>query len=156
MGSPCPTMKLSALFVLACVSSTCVCEEENLHTEYKQSLSLGVAEFTQSIYSHLATSSSNDNFVFSLLYLATKDNSTTQEQLGAAMGIVNSQELLKTSYNRIINFYRNQKSFLYGNHIWVGRDFQLDEEYVEVVRNKLNADVSNLEFDKKKAVDEVN
>merc|ERR1712142_344497 len=165
MGSPCPTMKLSALFVLACVSSTCVCEEENLHTEYKQSLAAAVADFTQSIYSHLATSSNQDNFVFSplslhsalsLLYLATKDNSTSQEQLGTAMGIVNSQEILKTAYNRIINFYRNQISFLYGNHIWVGRDFQLDEEYVEVVRNKLNADVSNLEFDKKKAVDEVN
>merc|ERR1719450_825748 len=158
-------MKLSALFVLACVSSTCVCEEENLYTEYKQSLSLGVADFTQSIYSHLATSSNQDNFVFSplslhsalsLLYLATKDNSTTQEQLGTAMGIVNSQEILKTAYNRIINFYRNQISFLYGNHIWVGRDFQLDEDYAALVMNKLNVGVSKLKFESKEAINEVN
>merc|ERR1712142_128199 len=165
MGRLCLTTMFLTLCVLACVSSPSICDEDILDTEFQQSLAAAVADFTQSIYAHLASSSKQDNFVFSplslhsalsLLYLATKDNSTTQEQLGAAMGIVNSQELLKTAYNGIINSYRNQNSFLYGNHIWVGRDFQLDEEYVEVVRNKLNADVSNLEFDKKKAVDEVN
>merc|ERR1712179_339959 len=130
MGTPYSTMLLLALCVVACASSLCLCEDNNLHTEYKEGLTAAVAEFTQSIYSHLATSSNQDNFVFSplslhsalsLLYLATKDNSTTQEQLGAAMGIINNQELVKTAYNRIIHSYRNQKSFLYGNHIWIGK-----------------------------------
>jgi len=165
MGTPYSTMLLLALCVLACASSLCLCEDNNLHTEYKEGLAAAVAEFTQSIYSHLATSSNQDNFVFSplslhsalsLLYLATKDNSTTQEQLGAAMGIINNQELVKTAYNRIIHSYRNQKSFLYGNHIWVGRNFTLDEEYEAVVKNKLDAGVSQLEFETREAVDEVN
>jgi len=165
MGSHLPTMWLLALCVLACVSPFCVCEENNLHTEYKESLSAAVADFAQSIYSHLATSYNQDNFVFSplslhsalsLLYLATKDNSTTQEQLGVAMGIINNQELVKTAYSRIIHSYRNQNSFLYGNHIWVGKDVKLDEEYEAVVTNKLDAGVSQLEFETKEAIVEVN
>ena len=158
-------MWLLALCVLACVSPFCVCEENNLHTEYKESLSAAVADFAQSIYSHLATSYNQDNFVFSplslhsalsLLYLATKDNSTTQEQLGVAMGMVNNHELVKTAYNIVIATYRNQKSFAYGNHIWVGKDIQLDETYNEAVTNNFDSGVSKLEFGRRKAVDEVN
>jgi len=165
MGSHLPTMWLLALCVLACVSPHCVCEENNLHTEYRESLSAAVADFAQSIYSHLATSYNQDNFVFSplslhsalsLLYLATRDNSTTQEQLGVAMGMVNNHELVKTAYNIVIASYRNQRSFAYGNHIWVGKDIQLDETYNEAVTNNFDSGVSKLEFGRREAVDEVN
>ena len=85
-----------------------------------------MAQFTQSIYVHLAKTSDQENFVFSplslhsalsLLYLATTDNSPTQDQLGAAMGIINSHDLVKTAYQKQVQQYRNQTSFLYGNHI---------------------------------------
>jgi len=165
MGSHCLTMWLLSLCVLACVSLQCICEENNLHTEYMESLGAAVADFAQSIYSYLATSSNQDNFVFSplslhsalsLLFLATKDNSSTQEQLGAAMGMVNSQQLVKTAYNMIIDSYKDQKSFAYGNHIWVGKDIQLDEAYNEAVTNNFDSGVSKLEFEKREAVVEVN
>jgi len=165
MGSLCLTTMFLTLCVLACVSSPSICEEDILDTEFQQSLAAAVADFTQSIYAHLASSFKQDNFVFSplslhsalsLLYLATKDNSTTQEQLGAAMGIVNSQELLKTAYNGIINSYRNQNSFLYGNHIWVGRDLYLDEQFESVVINDFNSGVSKVDFKRREAVTEVN
>jgi len=159
------TMWLLSLCVLACVSSPCVCEENILHTEYKESLGEAIAGFAQSIYSHLATSSNQDNFVFSplslhsalsLLYLATRDNSSTQEQLRVAMGMVNSQQLVKTAYNMVIDSYRNQSSFAYGNHIWVGKDIQLDEAYNEAVTNNFDSGVSKLEFERREAVVEVN
>eukprot|EP00092_Neocalanus_flemingeri_P041693 GFUD01045412.1.p1 GENE.GFUD01045412.1~~GFUD01045412.1.p1 ORF type:complete len:414 (-),score=134.99 GFUD01045412.1:136-1377(-) len=132
---------------------------------YHSSLSTAVAQFTQSIYQHLADTSQEENFVFSplslhsaltLLYLATRDNSTTRDQLGAAMGIINSQDLVKTAYQKLIQEYRNQQSFLYGNHIWIGNELEVDEEYKTVVKSHFDSEISNLDFGKVNAVNEVN
>ena len=114
---------LAVLLGLSVVGWSATLENEIYN---KQALEAAIGDFSQSLYIHLAKTSSKDNFVFSplslhsalsLLYLGTKDDSETQKQLGSAMGIVNSHHLLKMTYQRVIETYQDQKSFLYGNHI---------------------------------------
>ena len=92
----------------------------------------------------------------SLLYLGTKDDSQTQRQLGSAMGIVNSHHLLKMAYQRVIKTYQGQKSFLYGNHIWVRNQFTLKPDYKELVLMQLELEASNIDFTSVDAVNQVN
>ena len=90
-------MGLAPILVVFLIS----CANCELQATYRDSLASAVADFTQSIYVHLARTSDKENFVFSplslhsalcLLYLATKDNSTTQNELGAAMGKISRKE----------------------------------------------------------------
>ena len=83
----------------------------DLECHSQTALEAAIGDFSQSMYVHLAQTSGEENFVFSplslhsaltLLYLGTKDNSVTQQQLGAAMGIVNNPQLLKMSYQKVI------------------------------------------------------
>eukprot|EP00090_Calanus_glacialis_P037677 TRINITY_DN6512_c0_g1_i2.p1 TRINITY_DN6512_c0_g1~~TRINITY_DN6512_c0_g1_i2.p1 ORF type:complete len:418 (+),score=114.87 TRINITY_DN6512_c0_g1_i2:30-1283(+) len=147
------------------IVSLASCQDDQLQATYQDSLAAAVAQFTQSIYVHLAKTSDQENFVFSplslhsalsLLYLATTDNSPTQDQLGAAMGIINSHDLVKTAYQKQIQQYRNQTSFLYGNHIWIGNEFVVDQEYKDAVENNFGSEISSLDFETKGAVDKVN
>ena len=147
------------------ICSLASCQDEKLQATYRDSLVTAVAQFTQSIYVHLEKTSDQENFVFSplslhsalsLLYLATTDNSATQDQLGAAMGIINSHDLVKTAYQKKVQQFRNQTSFLYGNHIWIENKFVVDQEYKDVVESDFGSEISNLDFETKCAVDEVN
>merc|ERR1712128_232210 len=117
-------------------------KNSNIDNHYHRTLESAIGDFSQSLYVQLAERSGSDNFVFSplslhsaltLLYLGTRDNSTTQQQLGAAMGIVNNPKLLKQSYQKVIETYKHQKSFLYGNHIWVGKGYTLKPDYKDLV-----------------------
>merc|ERR1712215_224140 len=146
--------------VLVIWSTTCTAapqagETGHIEKHYQEALQDAIADFTQSIYVHLSQTSQSENFVFSplslhsaltLLYLGTKDNSTTQQQLGAAMGIVNNPELLKQSYRRVIETYNEQQSFLYGNHIWVGKGFTLKPDYQKLISSHFGSDISSLDF----------
>jgi len=132
---------------------------------YYGALESAIAEFSQSMYVHLAATSGEENFVFSplslhsalsLLYLGTKDNSVTQRELGAAMGSLTNRKLLKNSYQQVIETYKSQKSFLYGNHIWVGKGVTVEPEYKALVDRQFGSGVSNLDFAEASAVDEVN
>eukprot|EP00092_Neocalanus_flemingeri_P022197 GFUD01024076.1.p1 GENE.GFUD01024076.1~~GFUD01024076.1.p1 ORF type:complete len:422 (+),score=72.95 GFUD01024076.1:3-1268(+) len=154
-----------ATFIIFLLLSGTNCKDEQINAFYRESLESSLAEFTQSIYVDLATNSNTENFVFSplslhsalcLLYLAAKQNSTTQNELGAAMGKINSQDLIKSAYKNIINSYGNQNSFSYGNHIWVSNQFDVDPSYKEMVSTNFGSDISNLNFEKRDAVDEVN
>jgi len=166
MGSQSQAMGLLSTSLLICVFSLCACQGEVLTPTFQaESLSSAVCHFTQSIYVHLAKTSNKDNFVFSplslhsalsLLYLATKDNSTTKDQLGAAMGILNNPDLVKPAYKRQIHSYRNQNSFLYGNHIWIGREFSLDPGYEATVKNDFGSEVSKADFETQEAIEAVN
>merc|ERR1711892_1408110 len=156
---------VSTLCVLVCVVSLAESSAAQVQDTYQDSLSTALAQFTQSIYVHLATTSQQENFVFSplslhsalsLLYLATKENSSTQEQLGNAMGIINSEDLIKTAYQKQVQQYQTQKSFLYRNHIWIGQEFVVDQEYQNVVENYFGSDISNIDFELESAVEEVN
>merc|ERR1712215_357534 len=156
--------------VLVIWSTTCTAapqagETGHIEKHYQEALQDAIADFTRSIYVHLSKTSQSENFVFSplslhsaltLLYLGAKDNSTTQQQLGAAMGIVNNPELLKQSYRRVIETYNEQQSFLYGNHIWIGKGFNLEPEYESLVSRQFGSEVSNIDFERKEAVEEIN
>merc|ERR1719427_1363763 len=100
---------------LVCLPSLVLCTQDDLSETYQTSLATSLADFTQAIYVHLATTSSEDNFVFSppvlhsslcVLYLAAKQHSPTQTELGAAMGKVTSGDLVKSAYRNLIRSYR--------------------------------------------------
>eukprot|EP00091_Calanus_sinicus_P022937 TRINITY_DN7536_c1_g1_i1.p1 TRINITY_DN7536_c1_g1~~TRINITY_DN7536_c1_g1_i1.p1 ORF type:complete len:149 (-),score=31.33 TRINITY_DN7536_c1_g1_i1:44-490(-) len=138
---------------LLCICSLASCQDDQLQTTYQDSLAAAVAQFTQSIYVHLAKTSEQENFVLfplslhsalSLLYLATTDDSPTQDQLGAAMGIINSQDLVKTAYQKQVQQYQNQTSFLYGNHIWIGKGLLLIKRIKMWLENYFGSEISNL------------
>jgi len=140
-------------------------DNPGLEKEYHQALEAALADFSQSLYVKLAQSSADGNFVFSplslhsalsLLYLGTRDNSTTQQQLGAAMGIVNNPQILKQSYQQVVESYKEQHSFLYGNHIWIGNGFTLKPDYQDLVSRQFGSEISNLNFSGVGAVEGVN
>merc|ERR1712002_391609 len=144
-----PVMELSLPAILSAIYLT------SLDNNYHNTLQSAVADFSQSLYVQLAETSEDENFVFSplslhsalsLLYLGTKDNSSTQQQLGAAMGIINNPQLLRQSYQQVVQSYRGQHSFLYGNHIWVGEGFTLKPDYVELVSSQFGSNISSLDF----------
>ena len=72
------------------------------------------------------------------------------------MGIINSADLVKTAYQKQVQQYRNQTSFLYGNNIWIGKEFVVDQVYKDVVENYFGSEISSLNFETKDAVDKVN
>eukprot|EP00090_Calanus_glacialis_P012407 TRINITY_DN2095_c0_g1_i1.p1 TRINITY_DN2095_c0_g1~~TRINITY_DN2095_c0_g1_i1.p1 ORF type:complete len:431 (-),score=112.20 TRINITY_DN2095_c0_g1_i1:45-1337(-) len=166
-----PAVCLSILALSAVGSAFPKIEKNNedidadLETHYQRALESAIGDFSQSMYVHLAQTSGEENFVFSplslhsaltLLYLGTKDNSVTQQQLGAAMGIVNNPQLLKISYQKVIETYKDQDSFLYGNHIWVGNDIEIKSDYKDLIQRQFGSGVSNLNFHKPDAVEKVN
>merc|ERR1712013_722848 len=147
---------LSAIYLTSLVSvASPVGDTPSLDNNYHNTLQSALADFSQSLYVQLAETSEDENFVFSplslhsalsLLYLGTRDNSSSQEQLGAAMGIINNPQLLRQSYQRVVQSYRGQHSFLYGNHIWVGEGFTLKPDYEELVSSQFGSNISSLDF----------
>ena len=147
---------LSAIYLTSLVSvASPVGDTPSLDNNYHNTLQSAVADFSQSLYVQLAEASEDENFVFSplslhsalsLLYLGTRDNSSSQQQLGAAMGIINNPQLLRQSYQQVVQSYRGQHSFLYGNHIWVGEGFTLKPDYQELVSSQFGSNISSLDF----------
>jgi len=130
-------------------------DKPSLEKQYHEALESEIGDFSQSLYVQLAETSGEENFVFSplslhsalsLLYLGTKDNSSTQQQLGAAMGSINNPQLLRQSYQQVVQSYQAQKSFLYGNHIWVGNGFTLKPDYEKLVKAQFGSGISPLDF----------
>merc|ERR1712215_38762 len=158
-------MELSLPAILSAISLTnlvstasakpAIEDTSSLDHQYHNTLQSALADFSQSLYVQLAETSGDENFVFSplslhsalsLLYLGTKDNSSTQQQLGAAMGIINNPQLLRQSYQQVVQSYRGQQSFLYGNHIWVGKGFTLKPDYQKLISSHFGSDISSLDF----------
>merc|ERR1711942_191844 len=147
---------LSAIYLTSHVSvASPVVDTPSLDNNYHNTLQSAIADFSQSLYVQLAETSEDENFVFSplslhsalsLLYLGTRDNSSSQQQLGAAMGIINNPQLLRQSYQQVVQSYRGQHSFLYGNHIWVGKGFTLKPDYQELVSSQFGSNISSLDF----------
>merc|ERR1712013_599138 len=141
---------LSAIYLTSLVSVASPLGDTPSHdNNYHNTLQSAIADFSQSLYVQLAETSGDENFVFSpltLLYLGTRDNSSSQQQLGAAMGIINNPQLLRQSYQQVVQSYRGQHSFLYGNHIWVGEGFTLKPDYQELVSSQFGSNISSLDF----------
>merc|ERR1712013_243864 len=147
---------LSAIYLTSLVSvASPVGDTPSLDNNYHNTLQSALADFSQSLYVQLAETSEDENFVFSplslhsalsLLYLGTRDNSSSQQQLGVAMGIINNPQLLRQSYQQVVQSYRGQHSFLYGNHIWEGEGFTLKPDYQELVSSQFGSNISSLDF----------
>merc|ERR1719402_894522 len=106
---------LSAIYISNLVSTAsakpAIEDTSSLDLQYHNALQSSLADFSQSLYAQLAETSGDENFVFSplslhsalsLLYLGTKDNSSTQQQLAAAMGIINNPQLLRQTYQQVV------------------------------------------------------
>merc|ERR1712013_304510 len=141
MGLSVPAI-LSAIYLTSLVSvASPVIDTPSLDNNYHNTLQSAVADFSQSLYVQLAETSEDENFVFSplslhsalsLLFLGTRDNSSSQ--------------LLRQSYQQVVQSYRGQHSFLYGNHIWVGEGFTLKPDYQELVSSQFGSNISSLDF----------
>merc|ERR1712013_929975 len=131
---------LSAIYLTSLVSvASPVGDTPSLDNNYHNTLQSALADFSQSLYVQLAETSEDENFVFSplslhsalsLLYLGTRDNSSS----------------LRQSYQQVVQSYRGQHSFLYGNHIWVGEGFTLKPDYQELVSSQFGSNISSLDF----------
>merc|ERR1712212_103846 len=104
----------------------------------------GMADFTQSMYLHLAQQPDLTNFVFSplslhsslsMLFLGTTHNSDTSEEMAKALGVVNNRNILKLGYHNIVKTYTAEKNFLYGNNFWVQSAFRLNKTFEKLVRD---------------------
>jgi len=131
----------------------------------KDSLTIAVADFTQSLYAEIVTRVKQDNFVFSplsihsaltLLYTGSTDNSTTRTELADALGILRSEQLIKRSYTQLIESYKNQKSFKYGNSIWTQEDFNISNSFKNEISENFGAAIQNIDFTQMNSVDLVN
>merc|ERR1719305_493233 len=83
----------------------------------QRSLQHGLEDFTQSMYVYMKSHTDSPNFVFSplsihsalsMLFLGTKIGSQTEDELAKAMNAIPSGDLLKLSYRRVVQTYRNQ------------------------------------------------
>merc|ERR1719334_819871 len=146
------------------IGSIYAAPQQKLEEGLDRSLEDAVASFSQSFYSYLK-SRNEENFVFSplslhsalsLLYLGTKDKSVSQDQLGAAMGVITNPKLLKEKYNKMTDSYKKHNSFLYGNHIWISKGMTLKEDYQNQVLKNFDSKVSPIEFQRPQAVNDVN
>jgi hypothetical protein len=54
----------------------------------------------------------------------------------------------------MIQQYRNQQSFLYGNKIWIGKEIIVDQEYKDVVEINFGSEILNIDFETIGAVDD--
>ena len=131
----------------------------------KKNLKRAIEDFTQNVYIQLATNLRNENFVFSplslhsalsMVYLGSKVDSNTYEELRKSLGILSSPTSLKESFKSFIKFLIKQNTVKYGNHIWVRDGYKIKQEYKNTVENYMNANISSLDFNKITAAEEVN
>ena len=125
----------------------------------------GMADFTQSMYLHLAQQPDLDNFVFSplslhsslsMLFLGTTHGSNTSEEMAKALGVVVNRNVLKLGYHNIVKTYTNEQNFLYGNNFWVQNGFPLNKTFAKLVSDNMNSDVTSLDFSEAESVRAVN
>ena len=139
--------------------------DPNYTRRLAKKLSQGMADFTQSFYLKLASQRGSPNFVFSplslhsalaMLYLGTTTNSTTSEEIANTLGVANSHEQLKDGYSEIVNTYKNQDNFLYGNKFWAQNGFLVKPQFNKTVHDNLDSEVDNIDFGRRDSVREVN
>ena len=125
----------------------------------------GMADFTQSMYLHLAQKPDLTNFVFSplslhsslsMLFLGTTHGSNTSEEMAKALGVVVNRNVLKLGYHNIVKTYTNEQNFLYGNNFWVQNGFPLNKTFEKLVRDNMNSDVGSLDFAEADSVSKLN
>ena len=104
LTSPQLAMLLLVAGFLLYICSLASCQDDQLQTTYQDSLATAVAQFTQSVYVHLAKTSDQENFVFSplslhsalsMVYFGSELDSATYEELQLALGGFTSQRALK-------------------------------------------------------------
>jgi len=131
----------------------------------KKNLKRAIEDFTQNVYIQLATNLRNENFVFSplslhsalsMVYLGSKVDSNTYQELRKSLGILSSPTSLKESFKSFIKFLLKQNTVKYGNHIWVRDGYKIKQDYKDTVENYMNAEISSLDFNKITAPEEVN
>jgi len=132
--------------------------QKSLFREYiaqsREAVQSAMTEFTQSIYLHLLESE-KENFVFSplslhsalsMLYLGTTVNSDTEHELGRAMGSLNSKLMVKGGYKQIVDSYKKEQNFLYGNNFWVQDGITVNPQFQKTVTDNLNSGVGSIDF----------
>ena len=112
-----------------------------------KALQEGMADFTQSMYLHLAQQPDLTNFVFFPLNLHM---SLSMLDLGTAFGLRHKM------YQGIVQSYTSEQNFLYGNNLWLKNGFPLNRTFEKLVKDIFNSDVANIDFAEADSVMKVN
>merc|ERR1711935_594056 len=147
-----------------------ICDEHRLENFLKNDRSLdlpkSMAKFTQSIYLNLLKNNGSPNFVFSplsihsamaMLFLGATTNSDTQLELRKALGNLGASPcVVSLLYRQIVQSYKGQGTFLYGNRIWINEDFDINREYEKGVEDYFDASIGNVNFKEPASIAMVN
>jgi len=136
-----------------------ICHEDQVgkFTEERRALDFpsAMAKFTQSIYLSLLESSESPNFIFSplsihsamsMLFLGSTPDSKTHDELQVALGNLNNPCIVSLLYREVIQSYKEQDSFVYGNRIWLKEDINVTEDYKKDVEENFDASIEKVNF----------
>jgi len=91
-----------------------------------------------------------------MLFLGTTAYSDTEDELKKAMGNINNRLLLKAGYKAVVDTYRAENNFLYGNNFWVQEGFEVNDQFRTTVKDNLNSGIDHLDFSAQESVNVVN
>jgi serpin B len=143
----------------------CVRTDEGFLNHARRQFTQSMEKFTQSIYLDAAEKNPNSNFVFSplsihsaltMLYLGTTTNSTTEQELKDAMGMIASKETVQCGYKSIVDVYNQEKNFKYANKFWLQQGYDVNPNFKQKVEKVLNSGAENINFNAENSVDLVN
>jgi serpin B len=143
----------------------CVRTDEGFLNHARRQFTQSMEKFTQSIYLDAAEKNPNSNFVFSplsihsaltMLYLGTTTNSTTEQELKDAMGMIASKETVQCGYKSIVDVYNQEKNFKYANKFWLQQGYDVNPNFKQKVEKVLNSGAENINFNAEDSVDLVN
>ena len=139
-------------------------QHDNLVEFETGAVSRAMSEFSQAIYLDLAEANQG-NFVFSplslhsaltMLYLGTTTGSQTEHQLKLALGGLQNKEHIKAGFKKIIDTYKPELNFLYGNNFWVQEGIEIKESFKKMIKTNLNSGIDSINFSSPNSTDVVN
>ena len=135
----------------------------NTVAAFKDTGRQGLTDFAQHFYLKLRD---RPNFVFSPLVLhsaltllqlgATPGSDTLEEIISTPWWILQNISVLKASYKLLLNTYKNQTKFLYGNYFWVKDSFESEENFSQTAQDTFNSRVDTVNFESIERVEKDN
>merc|ERR1711892_1320784 len=174
MGITSVLISMERYLILTCLLLSIVLAEEAVVQDIgerdqqqtvQESLTYAIADFTESLYADIAKRSFQENFVFSplsihsalsLLYAGSTPNSKTQAELSKALKSIASIDLIKAQYKTLIESYKEQQSFLYGNSIWTQNGFDVEKSFKADIKEHFDAETENIDFKNDTSVGVIN
>lgn len=158
---------LMVLLLIGCQSSEVV--TLNIEEQFDDQVILGINSFGQNMLQKIYEDDSENNIVFSPLScttaLAMLENGASgesKEEIREVLG-VNLNALMNETYyslnehfNDISNNEEMPITILSNNSLWYNKHMKIDSDYESVMKNYFNAEVTDVNFSKASAKDDMN